>query len=161
MTKLPAANREPITATERDVEKADAIKALLVSPIGILPSTSGDPILPFAIGLFDEIRLLLKPEVNVTALRRAVGAFVHSKRYYFASAQPDSMRHTIDGIAVEPVSDVDRLAARQRLTEQKRSDAKVAEPAPAAPAAPPAVSKAELIRASLLNRNRQAGSTAR
>ncbi len=80
MNKPWTLNRGPIAATDFDIQKTAAINALLVSPIGILPTKPGHPIRPFAIGLFDDIRRLLKPDIGATTLRRAVGAFVHSKR---------------------------------------------------------------------------------
>lgn len=155
MQKPWAVSRGPIAATELDVQKAEAINTLLIQPIGILPSRLGDPIRPFAVGLFNEIRSLLKPDIGATTLRRAVGAFVHSKRYYFASAQPDSMRHDIHGKPAEPLSAADRLVAQQRFLSLKRNngqaDISASEQAPA-PAAP---DKAEQIRSALLGRNRQ------
>ncbi|QPB24547.1 ProQ/FINO family protein (plasmid) [Rhizobium sp. 007] len=114
MDKPWTASHGPIAATEFDVQKAEAISILLIRPIGILPNKPGDPIRPFALGLFNDIRALPKPDVKATALRRAVGSFVHSKRYYFASAQPGSMRHDIDGKPVEPLSTEDRLVAQRR-----------------------------------------------
>jgi len=77
-------SRGPIQATEHDVSKAEAINRLLVRPIPVLPARAGDPILPFAIGIFDTIRQLLKPAASPTPLGRAIGAFVHSKRYFFS-----------------------------------------------------------------------------
>ena len=152
MTKAWTVSRGPIAATPLDVQKADAINALLLRPAGILPAAPGDQIKPFAIGLFDEIRALLKPEIGATALRRAVGAFVHSKRYNFATAQPDSMRHDVEGKAVEPVSDTGRLLAQERFLTLKPSHH--SPDASDEPAASP--SKADLIRASLLGPNRPA-----
>lgn len=144
-------NREPIVATELDVKKAAAINTLLLRPIDILPAKAGDPIRPFALGLWNEIRPLLKPDVPVMSLRRSTSAFLHSKRYYHACAQPDSMRHDLAGNPVEPLSAEDRLAAQQRLITLRQTQAKATlqreEPPP-----PPALSKAELIRASLLGR---------
>lgn len=148
MTKAWTVSRGPIAATEIDVQKADAINAMLMRPIGILPAAPGDQIKPFAIGLFDEIRALLKPDLGVTSLRRAVAAYVHSKRYYFASAQPDAMRHDIDGRDGEPMSEADRLVAQQRFMTLQRSRAP-ADTAKAEPPTPPP-SKADLIRAALL-----------
>ncbi|NKJ35586.1 MULTISPECIES: ProQ/FINO family protein [Rhizobium] len=142
--------RDPIVATELDVRKAKAINALLVRPIDILPSKPGEIIRPFALGLWNEIRPLLKPDTPVMALRRATSAFLHSKQYYFASAQPDSMRHDIDGNPIEPLSPEDRLAARQRLTTLKQTPVKTAEPQEQPAPPPPALSKSELIRAALL-----------
>jgi sRNA-binding protein len=97
-------SRGPIAATELDVEKANAISTLLIRPVGVLPAKAGDPVLPFAVGLFNELRPLLKPDAGVTTLRRATAAYVHCRRYYFASAQPDSMRYGLDGEPVEPLS---------------------------------------------------------
>jgi sRNA-binding protein len=154
MDKTWTVSHGPIIATEFDVQKAEAISVLLMRPIGILPNKPGDPIRPFALGLFNDIRALAKPDVKATALRRAVGSFVHSKRYYFASAQPGSMRHDIDGRPVEPLSTEDRLVAQRRFLSLKRgndenSDSHVEPPT----AAPP--SKTEQIRAALLRRDRQ------
>ncbi|KAA0693723.1 ProQ/FINO family protein [Neorhizobium sp. P12A] len=123
MTKAWTVSRGPIAANEIGIEKANAINLLLVRPIGILPTVPGDQIRPFAVGLFDEIRLLLKPDIAVTTLRRAVAAFVHSKRYYFASAQPDAMRHDIDGNSVEAIAEADRLIAQQRFLTLQRTRA--------------------------------------
>jgi sRNA-binding protein len=154
MDKSWTVSRGPIAATDFDVHKAAAINVLLVSPIGILPTKPGDSIRPFAIGLFDDIRRLLKPEIGVTTLRRAVGAFVHSKRYYFASAQPDSMRHDLEGKPIGPLSPEDRLVAQQRVQSLKRNNAETV-PAPEPAPAPVAPSKAEQIRSALLGRSRQ------
>ncbi|MDL2403819.1 ProQ/FINO family protein [Rhizobium mayense] len=150
MNKPWTISRGPIVAAEIDVHKAEAINALLVRPIQILPAKVGDPILPFAIGLFEEIRTLLKPDVPATALRRAAGAFVHSKRYYLASAQPDSFRHGIDGAVLEPLSVEDRMTAQSRFLALKQNRQKSEAPPEDSVPAAPAISKSEQIRASLL-----------
>lgn len=151
----------PIAATALDVKKAEAINTLLLQRIDILPSKPGDPVRPFALGLWNEIRPLLKPDVPVMSLRRATSAFLHSKRYYFACAQPDSTRHDIAGNPTEPLSPEDRLAAQQRLTALRQTQAKAPahhdEPKPT----PPTVSKADLIRASLLGRRKLSDGVAR
>lgn len=154
MDKLWTVSRGPIATAEIDLQKAEAINTLLVRPIGILPIALGEPIRPFAVGLFEEIRALLKPEIAATKLRRAVGAFVHSKRYYFASAQPDSVRHDIDGRPMEPLSPADRLAAQQSFLSLNRKQNQTTSPAaePASIQAP--ATKAEQIRAALLSRSR-------
>lgn len=148
----------PIKATERDVQKADAINMLLVRPIGVLPEKAGDPIRPFALGLFNDMRALLKPETPMTSLRRAMAAYAHSKRYYFASAQPGSMRHDLSGEPIEPVSEEDRSAAQQRFLELKRTPvtAELAEAPPPAATVEAAPTKNELIRAALLKRRKEA-----
>ncbi len=56
MSAAETQNRGSIGATEADIRKAEAINALLIQPIGVLPQRPGDPVRPFAIGLFDEIR---------------------------------------------------------------------------------------------------------
>ncbi|MEZ2127583.1 MULTISPECIES: ProQ/FINO family protein [unclassified Sinorhizobium] len=152
-------SRGPIAATELDVLKAQAINTLLVRPIGILPVKAGDPIRPFAIGLWNEIRPLLKPDAGSTALRRATGAYLHAKRYYFASAQPDSMRHDIDGKPLGPLSAEDRLVAQQRFLNLKRTAVEAGGAKTEPICAPAALSKAEKIRASLLGRTRQVEQT--
>ncbi|AYG69517.1 MULTISPECIES: ProQ/FINO family protein [unclassified Rhizobium] len=154
-------DREPIIATELDVKKAAAINALLLRPIAILPIKAGELIRPFALGLWNEIRPLLKPDVPVMSLRRATSAFLHSKRYYHACAQPDSMRHDLAGNPVEPLSTEDRLAAQQRLIALRQTQTKTSshrdEPNPP----PPVLSKAELIRASLLGVSKRPDRVAR
>lgn len=76
----------PIKAIEVDVQKAAAINALLSSPAGVLPSSVGENIKPFVVGLFDSFRTRVIPGTSVNRLRRAVAAYVHTKRYYLASA---------------------------------------------------------------------------
>lgn len=154
-------SRDPIVATELDVKKATAIGVLLVRPIDVLPSKPGEIIRPFALGLWNEIRPLLKPDTPVMALRRATSAFLHSKQYYFACAQPDSMRHDIDGNPIEPLSPADRLAARQRLIALKQIPAKIPDPQEQSAPPPPAPSKSELIRASLLRGSKRSDRLAR
>ena len=162
MDKPWTISRGPIVANELDVRKADAINALLVRSIAILPAKPGDPIDPFALGLGNDILSLMRPEGSATALRRTTGAFLHSKRYYFATAQPDSIRHDIDGNAVEEISAADRLAAQQRFMKFKQDDKPEAKAVPAAPPPPPApvLSKAALIRASLLRKKSDRPATA-
>ncbi|MBD9490449.1 ProQ/FINO family protein [Ensifer sp. ENS11] len=114
MTKSLKVGIGPIPAREVDVSKANVINALLTRPIAVLPTKAGDPIRPFAVGLWNGIRPLLKPEYSVTTLRRATGAYLHTKRYHFSVAQPDSVRHDIDGMPAGEVSEADRLAAREK-----------------------------------------------
>ena len=114
MRKTWSVSRGPIAATPADVEKASAINAMLCEPIGILPKAPGDPIRPFSLGLFNHIKTRLKPEFGVSALRRATAFYIFSKRYYFASAQPDSM-------PVAPLTAADRAAAQKSFIEVKRS----------------------------------------
>lgn len=143
-------NDGPIVATALDVKKAEAINTLLLHRIDILPSKPGDLIRPFALGLWNEIRPLLKPDMPVMSLRRATSAFLHSKQYYFACAQPDSMRHDIAGNPIEPLSPEDRHTAQQRLTALRQTQARTSAHQDEPKSPPPSVSKAELIRASLL-----------
>ncbi|CAN7766132.1 ProQ/FINO family protein [Rhizobium leguminosarum] len=165
MTKPWTVSRSPIVASEIDIQKADAINALLVRPIGILPARPGDLIRPFAIGLFEEIRPLLEPGVGITTLRRAVAAFVHSKRYYFASAQPDSVRHDLDGRPLEALNEDDRMTAQNRFLGLKQKatggerNSELSSPSPTSTAG---ATKAEQIRTSLLGRGKmqQTSSTA-
>jgi hypothetical protein len=124
MTKSSRQKAGPIPAREIDVSKAEAINALLTRPIPILPMKAGDPIRPFALGLWAEIRLLLRPEFSVSMLRRATGAYLHSKRYHLAIAQPDSVRHDIDGTPIGTVSDADSLAAQEKIQSLSMHDFK-------------------------------------
>jgi sRNA-binding protein len=159
MDKPWTVSNGPIIATERDVEKASAINALLVCPIGVLPTNPGDPVRPFAVGLFNDMRPLVKPDIGLMRLRRAIAAYAHSKRYYFATAQPDAMRHDLAGMPVEPVSEADRLIAQQRFLELKRTPVvpeHSAQQSIAPPPAPVPLTKAEQIRAALLKRRKDA-----
>lgn len=54
----------PIAATELEVRRAAAINELLMAPLGLLPRIAGDQIKPFALGLFDEIKRLSRPDVS-------------------------------------------------------------------------------------------------
>lgn len=154
MSKSSRDNSGPVAARDTDVLKAQAINALLTQPIAILPMKAGDPIRPFALGLWNEIRPLLRPEISASTLRRATGAYLHSKRYHLAVAQTGSARHDIDGMPIDTVSDADRLAAEEKIESlKKRDDARKAPSAAPAVAPPIPLAKAEMIRAALLNRN--------
>ncbi|MGF6178368.1 ProQ/FINO family protein [Ensifer sp. 4252] len=149
-TKTPRKDFGPVLARERDVAKTEAINALLIRPIAILPAKVGDPIRPFALGLWNDIRPLLKPEISVTALRKAMATYVHSRSYQIAVARSGSLRHDINGQPVEPVSDVDRLDALKKYEGFKARDGSSTLP-PASPLATSA-SKRGAIRAHLLRR---------
>ncbi|KSV84372.1 ProQ/FINO family protein [Sinorhizobium sp. GL28] len=147
-TKFSRKNSSPVLAREREVAKTEAINTLLTRSIAILPAKLGDPIRPFALGLWNDIRPLLKPEISVTALRKAMATYVHSRSYQIAVARPGSFRHDINGEPVEPVSDADRLDALKKHESFKEGDG-LSRPEPAAPAP---LSKTEAIRLSLLRR---------
>ncbi|ACM39303.1 conserved hypothetical protein (plasmid) [Allorhizobium ampelinum S4] len=114
-------SKGPITANAYDLKKAEAINALLGSPAGILPTSESDPILPFAIGLFETFKSRLRDDATPTQLRRATAIYTHAKNYLLACAQPDSMRHDIDGRPVAPVSEEDRLSSQLRFADILRS----------------------------------------
>lgn len=143
----------PIVATEKDLRRSRAIEALLTQPLGVLPTEIGDPIRPVSIGFFQQLSPLLKPEASITALRRAIGAYVHSKRYYLSCSQEGAMRHDCDGNPVEPVSGSDRQNAENRLSTSGQKNTETSTSVVATPFAEPQ-SKRDLIRASLLGRNR-------
>ena len=112
--KSPRSNSSLVLAREREITKTEAINALLIRPIAVLPVQLGDPILPFALGLWNDIRPLLKPEISVTALRKVMATYVHSRSYQIAIARAGSFRHDINGEPVESVSDADRLDALKK-----------------------------------------------
>ncbi len=104
-----------VSAREREVAKSETINALLTRPVAVLPAKLGDPVLPFARGLWNDIRPLLKPDTSVTTLRKAMATYVHSRRYQIAVSRPGSLRHDINGVPVSPISDADRLDAQAKL----------------------------------------------
>lgn len=147
-TKSPRTRSTPVLAREREVAKIAAINALLTRPIGILPAKVGDPVRPFALGLWNDVRPLLKPEVSVSALRKAVATYVHSRRYQMAVAKAGSVRHDINGEPVEPVSDADRMDALRKYEGFQACDGS-SKPKSASPAQP---TKTDAIRSALLRR---------
>ncbi|MDX0524822.1 ProQ/FINO family protein [Sinorhizobium medicae] len=154
MSKSPRDNSGPVAARDTDVLKAQAINGLLTQPIAILPTKAGDPIRPFALGFWNEIRPLLRPGLSVSTLRRATGAYLHSKRYHLAVALTGSARHDTDGMPIGSVSEADRLAAEQKIESlRKRDDARKAPSTAPTVARSVPLSKADMIRATLLNRN--------
>lgn len=155
MSKSSREKSGAVAARETEVVKAQAINALLTEPIAILPAEPGDPIRPFALGLWAEIRQLLRPEFSVSTLRRATGAYLHSKRYHLAIAQPGAARHDLNGMPIDTVSDVDRLAAEEKIESLRtRDNTRKAPSAVPAVARPIPLSKADKVRASLLNRSK-------
>jgi sRNA-binding protein len=148
MEKSQREDTGPILATELEVRRAEAIIEMLVRTIDILPSEPGDPVRPFAIGLFDEIRGLLKPDRTVSKLRRVTSGYVHSKRYYLACARPDAERFDLAGVAVGKVSEADRESALQSLVALQSAHAKPT-------TAPTQEDRASRIRGGLLPRKRE------
>lgn len=105
--------RGPIKVDRYSLTAARAIDALLTMPIAVLPQKEGDIIRPFRVGIGEDIRMLLRPEIELKGLRKALRRYAYSAQYLQALAQDDSMRHEINGEAVEPVSEEDRVQARQ------------------------------------------------
>jgi len=137
----------PILATELEVRRAKAIIELLVRAIDILPSEIGEPVRPFAIGLFDQIIALLKPGITISKLRRVTSGYVHSKRYYLACAQKGAERFDLTGVSVGKVSEADRESALQSLIALQSAHAK--------PAATAQKDRASRSRGGLLPRKRE------
>lgn len=119
-TRLWLKSQGPVLANASDLRKAAAINALLSTPAPVLPVKDGDPILPFVIGIFETFRASLQPDVPAVHLRRAIAAYARSKNYLLASAQPDAMRHGVNGADVSPVTEADRLCAQLRVEEIRR-----------------------------------------
>jgi len=141
-------NDERILATPLEVQRASAILALLTGPARVLPSHAEDEVLPFAIGLFEELKVIRKPEVSISSLRKATSAYVHSRRYYLASARAGAMRFDIDGTPVEPVSDADREAVRASIRSLDEAHGR----RDRQPSPPPVIDKATRIKSGLLPR---------
>ncbi len=76
----------------------------------VLPKTKDDPVLAFAVGLHDDLMLMLD-EAHWPALKKALGRYCSSAAYWRALAADGSQRHDVDGRAVGPVDPTDRLAA--------------------------------------------------
>ncbi len=108
--------RGPIIASPWMVELAAAINAHLTAPIGVLPVSTDGIIRPFAIGLGTEIEARIKPDAAVDELQMAVRQYARNRIYMLAMAQPNAMRHDIDGNPVEPVSEANRMSAQVKFT---------------------------------------------
>jgi ProP effector len=107
----------PIPASVHDLRKAAAINELLTEPAPLLPVKDTDPVLPFEIGLFASLSARLEPGIAKIRLRRAISAYASAKSYLLALAQPNAMRHDIEGHPVNQVSPEDRMTAQIRVTE--------------------------------------------
>jgi len=123
------------------------ILELLSGPADVLPTRPDDEILPFAIGLFDALKAMRNDGVSISALRKATSAYVHSRRYYLASARVGAMRHSLDGSPVEQLSDRDRMAAISSLQSLDEAHGRLAAPPPL-----PSIDKATRIKSGLLPR---------
>jgi hypothetical protein len=139
-----ARSRVPSTAGPAVLARAQALNALLVAPIGVLPATVGDPLRPFQVGLGPEILARRRPEVAVNVCERAIRDYVRSFSYRHAVAQPGSMRYDLDGNPVEPVSEKDRHDMQRNCevdrerTRQRKAAAALAAAATGAEAVGPA-----------------------
>ncbi|WP_053080499.1 MULTISPECIES: ProQ/FINO family protein [Methylobacterium] len=98
----------PSTAGSAVLARAQALNALLVATISVLPAALRDPMRPFQVGLGPEILARCRPEVTVNVCERAIRDYVRSFSYRHAVAQPGSMRYDLDGNPVEPVREKDR-----------------------------------------------------
>lgn len=147
MEKTWTASEGSVLATELEVKRARAISDMLVRPIAILPSEPGAPIRPFAIGLFHQIKSLLKPGLTTSKLRRTTASYVHSKRYYMACAQVDASRYDLSGFAVCAMSHEDRTSAERNILELEAAHA-----ASSKLVLPQAADKTSVIRGGLLPR---------
>ncbi|NTZ63846.1 ProQ/FinO family protein [Agrobacterium tumefaciens] len=107
----------PLLASVHDLRKAAAVNELLTEPAPVLPVKDTDPVLPFEIGLFASFTARLEPGIAKIRLRRAISAYASAKSYLLALAQPNAMRHDIEGHPVDQVSPEDRMAAQIRVTE--------------------------------------------
>jgi ProP effector len=155
MTRPWTESRGAIAAGPAELKKATVINALLIHPIALLPQAEGDPVKPFAIGVWNDIRPLLRPDMSVTSLRRATSAYTHSKRYTFACAQPGAYRHDIDGNAISPVSAEDRMAAQLTFERLRNSLSVAPSPPLQSTATTLEASRSSLIRAGILGRTQQ------
>nr|ASK40951.1 hypothetical protein [Agrobacterium genomosp. 6]ASK42528.1 hypothetical protein [Agrobacterium sp.] len=72
---------------------AKAVNALLTGPIAVLPSAEGEIVLPFRIGINDDIERLLRPGAALSDLHKALRRYTHSAAYLYATARPDALRH--------------------------------------------------------------------
>lgn len=139
-----ARSRVPSTAGPAILARAQALNALLVAPIGVLPVAVGDPLRPFQVGLGPEILARRRPEVAVNVCERAIRDYVRSFSYRHAVAQPGSMRYDLDGNPVEPVSEKDRHDMQRNCevdrerTRQRKAAAALAAAAASAEAVAPA-----------------------
>ncbi|MCF1464969.1 hypothetical protein FS827_27310 [Agrobacterium vitis] len=116
------ASRGPIKVDRYSLDAAKAVNALLNEPIAVLPSAEGETVLPFRIGINTDIEKRLRLDAALSDLRKALRRYTHSAAYLYATAQPDALRHDIVGEPCEPVSEEDRLNARQSflLVQERR-----------------------------------------
>lgn len=134
--------RGPVVAIAHSLERVAAIEALLIRPLAVLPHAVGEAIKPLKVGARAEIMALAKEGVPQSALSRALSGYLRSQRYLLALAQPDALRHDIDGVAAEPVSEADRMSAKEewaavrtRLRRRARQGEGPEAPAPREPMA--------------------------
>lgn len=149
---MTESNQNRVLATPLEVQRARAILELISGPADVLRQRPDDEVLPFAIGLFDEFKAIGNDGVSISALRKATSAYVHSRRYYLASARVGATRHSLDGSPVEQLSDNDRSAAMQSLCSLDEAHGRLAAPPP-----PPSIDKATRIKSGLLPRRGNTG----
>ncbi|NSZ66883.1 MULTISPECIES: ProQ/FinO family protein [Rhizobium/Agrobacterium group] len=95
---------------------------MLNEPTAVLPSDEEETVLPFRIGIDTDIEKRLRLDAGLSDLRKALRRYTHSAAYLYATAQPEALRHDIVGKPCEPVSEDDRLNARQSflLVQERR-----------------------------------------
>jgi hypothetical protein len=101
----------PVKATDLMLMHAQALQGLLTRPIAVLPQQPGDQVLPFKVGLGQDLLPLLREGVEPKRLTRALQAYVKSGGYLLASSKEGALRHDLDGNPVEEVSQDHRQGA--------------------------------------------------
>lgn len=109
----PWTRAQVIEARPDVIARARALNDLLVTPPGVLPQAEGDPVRVFAVGIHDTFAVCRRPEVDEATVAKTLGAYVRTFAYRLAMAQPNSMRHDVDGNPVEAVRDTERLRAQE------------------------------------------------
>ena len=112
-----AQSKGPITADGQAKRLAAEINSYLTEPAAVLPSAADAVMRPFIKGMGSALHARRRPQVSSRDLAKAVRVYTSNASYLLAAAQPDSMRHDIDGAPVEPVNEEDRDYSRKRFLE--------------------------------------------
>ena len=115
-----------ITLFPKQIEFLETLRPYLSPWPAVFPSADDPTIRPLALGISRaiEARLTAKDGESKRIARHRIKGWIsrytHSAGYLVALAQPGAMRHDVDGMPVEPVSEEHQAIAQAQLAERRK-----------------------------------------
>ena len=112
------------------IETLDILRERLRSWPAVFPRQLGDPVVPLAVDVENQlVRLLAFRDIDaIMLIKVTMRRYCRSSQYLAALARDGEFHHDLDGNPVEPVSPADKSAALAALEESRRLAIRFAPP---------------------------------